>query len=90
MAEQHALMLMNREHLEISGVIKVNTFDEKEIIMDTGMGSLYVLGQDMHVSMLNLDEGKVAVDGSINSIEYKTQNHDMKARGKSIVQRLLK
>ncbi len=39
----------------------------------------------MHVSNLNLDDGKVSVDGSITSIEYKTQSGDLKSRGKNII-----
>lgn len=87
---EHTLMLVNREHMEISGVTNVNTFDEKEIIIESRLGYLYICGQDMHVSSLNLDDGKVAVDGNINSIEYKVQSGDIKARGKNIIQRLLK
>ncbi|MGI6467623.1 MAG: sporulation protein YabP [Syntrophomonadaceae bacterium] len=87
---EHSLMLINREHLEISGVTNVNTFDEKEIIIESRQGYLYIAGQNMHVSNLNLDEGKVSIDGSITSIEYKTQSADLKSRSKNIIQRLLK
>lgn len=87
---EHTLMLVNREHMEISGVTNVNTFDEKEIIIESRLGYLYIHGQDMHVSSLNLDDGKVSVDGNINSIEYKAQSGDIKMRGKNIIQRLLK
>ena len=87
---EHSLMLINREHMEISGVTNVNTFDEKEIIIESRQGYLYITGQNMHVSNLNLDEGKVSIDGSINSIEYKTQSGDLKSRSKNIIQRLLK
>jgi len=40
--------------------------------------------------MLNLDEGKVALEGNVNSIEYKAQGTDIKAKGKNILNRLLK
>lgn len=87
---EHTLMLLNREHMEISGVTNVNTFDEKEIIIESRLGFLFIYGKDMHVSSLNLDDGKVSVDGYINSLEYKTQSGDMKTRGKNIIKRLLK
>ncbi len=87
---EHTLMLLNREHMEISGVTNVNTFDEKEIIIESRMGYLYVYGKDMHVSSLNLEDGKVSVDGHIDSLEYKTQSDTIKTRGKNIMQRLLK
>jgi sporulation protein YabP len=76
--------------MEISGVINVNTFDEEEIILETVMGYLYVQGEELHVSMLNLEQGKVVVEGSIINIQYKKEGKDIKTRGKNILSRLLK
>jgi len=87
---EHSLVLLERKKLEISGVSYVNAFDEKEIILETVMGYLYVLGEQLHMSMLNLDEGKVVVEGNIINIEYKTEGKDMKTRGKNLLHRLLK
>ncbi len=87
---EHSLLLLDRKTLEISGVENVNTFDEEEIILETMMGYLYVLGEQLHVSMLNLDQGKVVVEGNIINIEYKREGKDIKARGKNILSRLLK
>ena len=83
-------MLLDRRTMEISGVINVNTFDEEEIILETVMGYLYVQGEELHVSMLNLEQGKVVVEGSIINIQYKKEGKDIKTRGKNILSRLLK
>jgi len=87
---EHSLILSNRRNMEISGVNNVNTFDEEEIILETSMGHLIILGQELHISMLNLDEGKVNIEGNVISIEYKAQGTDIKAKGKNILSRLLK
>jgi sporulation protein YabP len=87
---EHTLLLSDRKTLEISGVENVNTFDEEEIILETVMGYLYVLGEQLHVSMLNLDQRKVIVEGNIINIEYKKESKDMKTRSKNIISRLLK
>ncbi len=87
---EHSLILSNRRNMEISGVNNVNTFDEEEIILETSMGCLIILGQELHISMLNLDEGKVNIEGNVISIEYKAQGTDIKAKGKNILSRLLK
>ncbi len=87
---EHSLVLLDRKTLEISGVENVNTFDEEEIILETLMGYLYVLGEQLHVSMLNLDQGKVVVEGNIINMEYKREGKDIKSRGKNILSRLLK
>lgn len=87
---EHSLLLNDRKTLEMTGVNNVNTFDEQEIILETVMGYLYVIGEQLHISMLNLDEGKVVVEGSVTNIEYKADGKDIKARGKNILTRLLK
>ena len=87
---EHCLLLLDRRTMEISGVINVNTFDEEEIILETVMGYLYVQGEELHVSMLNLEQGKVVVEGSIINIQYKKEGKDIKTRGKNILSRLLK
>ena len=87
---EHSLLLLDRRTMEISGVENVNTFDEEEIILETVMGFLYVVGEQLHVSMLNLEQGKVVVEGSIINIQYKKEGKDIKTRGKNILSRLLK
>lgn len=82
---EHSLLLLDRRTMEISGVINVNTFDEEEIILETVMGYLYVQGEELHVSMLNLEQGKVVVEGSIINIQYKKEGKDIKTRGKNIL-----
>ncbi|MBC7075496.1 MAG: sporulation protein YabP [Syntrophomonadaceae bacterium] len=87
---EHSLKLAERRKLELTGVNNVNSFDEEEIVLETGLGHLCVLGQELHIIMLNLDEGKVAIEGNITSLEYKNQGPDIKTRGKNILSRLLK
>jgi len=86
----HSLTLVNRNNMQLNGVKNVNTFDEDEIVLETELGYLCILGQGLHVSMLNLEEGKVALEGNVNSVEYKAQGADIKAKSKNILNRLLK
>lgn len=87
---EHSLNLSNRKNMELTGVNNVSTFDEEEIILETDLGFLYILGKELHINMLNLDEGRVDLQGEINSLEYRAQGTDIKARGKNILNRLLK
>lgn len=87
---EHSFKLSNRKNMELTGVNNVNTFDEEKIILETSEGFLFILGQDLHITTLNLDEGRVALAGSVASIEYKEPGTDIKAKGKSIINRLLK
>lgn len=86
----HTIKLVNRKNMELTGVNNVNTFDEQLILLETGMGLISISGQELHITRLNLDEGKVDLEGNINSVEYKAQGADVKTKGKNILNRLLK
>lgn len=87
---EHTMKLSSRRNMELTGVNNVINFDEEKIILQTAEGYLYVLGQELHITALNLEEGKVALEGNVDSLEYKALGADIKARGKNIINRLLK
>ena len=87
---EHFFRLDNRNQMEIVGVNHVNNFDENEIILDTVLGFLIVTGSDLHITMLNLDHGKVMLEGNVDNLQYKDRSDDLKTKGKSILNRLLK
>jgi sporulation protein YabP len=88
---EHSVNLLDRSQANLTGVSKVVTFDEKEIILESSMGFLVVSGNDLHITMLNLDEGKVELQGTVTSIEYnKAQGGDLKVKGRNIMNRLFK
>lgn len=87
---EHSINLVNRNSLDLSGVTNVVNFDDEEIILDTTMGFLEIGGQELHITMLNLENGRVEVQGNISQLAYKAQGVDFKARGKTMLNRLFK
>ena len=87
---EHSIHLINRKNVEMGGVNKVISFDEDEILFETNMGCLAIHGEDLHIVQLNLDNGEVEVEGSVNSLEYKPQGTDFKVKGKNVLNRLFK
>ena len=69
-APQH-ITLENREHLSISGVEEVESFDENTIVMYTSRGTLIVRGENLHIEKLSLDGGDLKVEGDIDSLTYE-------------------
>ncbi len=67
----HHLILEDREHLTVSGVEEVESFDETAIIMDTAQGVLIVRGQGLHIEKLSLDGGDLKVEGMVESLTYE-------------------
>lgn len=90
-ATPYQLTLTNREYLQANGVIEVESFDEHEILATSKLGALVIKGQGLHIIQLNLEDGKLALEGEINSISYNTtKKGKMKDKGKGIMERLFK
>jgi len=83
------LALIDRKQLELEGVLHVGSFDEREIVLDTTMGILFLKGEGLHIIKLNLDEGTLSVQGYISSLEYK-EGKSVRGKGKSMLSRIMK
>ena len=66
----HTLMMEEREKLQIGGVLEVISFDEEGVMMETTCGLLVLKGAELHIGKLDLEEGEVTVNGTIDSIDY--------------------
>ena len=67
----HRLSLDQRNHLTVSGVDEVESFDESAIRMTTKGGDLLVRGRGLHIEKLSLDGGDLLVDGTIDALIYQ-------------------
>ena len=67
----HSLSLEERKKLSVSGVTDVESFDENEIVMETGGGCLVIRGEDLSISKLSVDNGDVNVQGLITELHYE-------------------
>lgn len=75
----HKIIIDDREKVEIDGVSDVLAFDEQEIVLETDRGMLVITGEDIHVNQLNLNSGRVQLDGSIDNISYSDVGHYQKS-----------
>ena len=83
----HSIILENRNNLIISGVIDVESFDDKTVAMFTHCGHLTVKGQELHIEKLSVETGDVIVIGNVNSILY---SEDEKPKQESFLSRIFK
>lgn len=80
----HGLSLQDRQKLAISGVSDVVNFDENQVIVTTGLGTLTIRGNGLHVDQLSLESGELRVTGTIDLLEYD----DSGAPGGGLLRRL--
>ena len=64
------VVIEDRNHISISGVDQVDSFNDNTIILSTIKGGLSIKGEGLNVSKLNLDDGNVKITGLINSVTY--------------------
>ena len=67
---RHEVVLKAREEATISGVLHVASFDDHEIVLDTNLGALTVLGHELQIKQLDLAQGTFWVEGLIDSLAY--------------------
>lgn len=85
----HSLSLLERKTLVITGVKKIDNFDNLHFILETTMGFMVVKGDELELLKLDTLAGNVSIKGTINSIEYVLES-DKKNKEESVFSRLFK
>lgn len=87
----HEVLLHNREHLRVKGVLHVESFDDRQIVLDTDLGTLTIEGEDLQIKQLDLEAGDFAVAGLFSALSYSVGGaRDLRGKGKSLIERLLR
>ena len=77
------LIITDRKVLDLTGVTDVVSFDETGAVLRTGLGTLAVDGEELHVTRLDLANGSIIFTGKINGLFY-TENGGAKNRAKRL------
>ena len=70
----HLVTLENRKILSISGITDIDRFDDREIVLYTAMGELTITGRELHINAISIENGSLAVEGDIWSLQYGDQD----------------
>ena len=65
------ITLFDRRLLELSGVKDAVRFDEDSAVLSTECGRLTVEGSALHVTVLDLSQGKVCLEGRVDAVYYE-------------------
>jgi sporulation protein YabP len=83
---RHQLTLVDREELNVDGVVSLGSYDEKEIVMETEQGVLIIKGESINIKQLNLEQGNIVIEGTIKGMNYE----DDSRQKKGLLERFLK
>ena len=66
----HSFESESRANIKLKGIVDVISFDEGEVVLQTVCGGMTVEGEGLHISVLNVGEGRVEIDGRIDGLFY--------------------
>ena len=85
----HSINIVERKSIIVTGVKKIESFDDTEFLMDTVMGYLAIKGEDLELLKLDTMQGSVSIKGLIKSFAYLDENIK-KDKESSLIGRLFK
>ena len=85
----HNINITARKNINISGVKKIDNFDENEFLLETNMGYLLIKGNNLEIIKLDTYQGDVSIKGKIDSLSY-SESTNKKEKNESIISKLFK
>ena len=85
----HNITIGQRKNINISGVKKIENFDENEFLLETNMGYLMIKGSNLEIIKLDTYQGDVSIKGKIDSLNY-LENNKKKEKQESVLYKLFK
>lgn len=84
----HKININERKNIVVTGVKKLNSFDENEFFVDSIMGPILIKGVNLELIKLDTFQGTLSIKGKINSINYLDDTK--KNKSENIMARLFK
>ena len=84
----HKIDINERKNIFLTGVKKINSFDEKEFFVDSIMGPILIKGNNLELIKLDTFQGSLSIKGTIDSINYL--DDIKKNKQETIISRLFK
>lgn len=86
----HLVSINDRKSINITGVKKIESFDNEEFLLETTHGYAVIKGEELEIIKLDTYQGNVSIKGRINSLSYIDENTKANKKEDSIFNRLFK
>ncbi len=67
----HMVTIDNRKKMMITAVIEVVSATEKCVIAKITDKTMYIMGRDLRIAKLSLEEGLLILEGEIENLKYQ-------------------
>ena len=88
-AGNHSISINERKNIIISGIKKIDSFDEEEFLLETTMGYIVIKGSNLEIIKLDTYQGNISIKGKINSLNY-VDSTNKKNKEDSLIGKLFK
>ena len=85
----HGITINERKNIVVSGVKRIESFDNEEFLMETNMGYIVIKGQELELIKLDTFQGNVSIKGKFNSLGY-IENIKKKDKEEGLFSKLFK
>lgn len=85
----HNISISERKNIVVTGVKKIDSFDDEEFLLETNMGFITIKGSNLEIIKLDTYQGNVSIKGKINSLNYM-ESSNKKDKEDSIFGKLFK
>lgn len=66
----HGISIAERKNILVTGVKKIESFDNEEFMMDTTLGFLVIKGNGLEIIKLDTYQGNISIKGQVDSLSY--------------------
>ena len=66
----HGISISERKNIIVTGVKKIESFDNEEFFMETSLGYLVIKGTELEIIKLDTYQGNVSIKGKVDSMAY--------------------
>ena len=70
----HGISIAERKNILVTGVKKIESFDNEEFNMDTTLGFLIIKGSGLEIIKLDTYQGNVTIKGQVDSLAYVSKD----------------
>lgn len=85
----HGISISERKNIIVTGVKKIESFDNEEFLMDTTLGFLVIKGSGLEIIKLDTYQGNVSIKGQVDSLNYM-ESAMKKDKDNSLIGKLFK
>lgn len=86
-SNNHLINVIDRKNIVLTGIKKINAFDEEEFFVDSIMGKIVIKGEKLELIKMDTFQGNLSIKGKIIAINYL---EDKSIKADNIIARLFK